>query len=217
MIIARRLRAVLVVIGAAASILASTLTAAAPAASASTIVDREVWVGSPVNGTWTSDAYTHHYLALDPDVGDWAGDIGTGAGQQVFVYVAPQTSGYTVTTRVDYIGPGCGGGANGASFVNVGIYVNGSRIGSVSYAHINPSVHVGQWISRWGSVVGLVAGNLPYNVNCWTGSHVHMQSYNVHNYSCFNGGYHIGSALSRTNFVSFVGGRRVSGPRQACP
>lgn len=139
------------------------------------------------------------------------------AGQLVFVYVAPQTSGYTVTTRVDYIGPGCGGGANGASFVNVGIYVNGSRIGSVSYAHINPSVHPGQWISRWGSVVGLVAGNLPYNVNCWSGSHVHMQSYNVHNYSCFNGGYHSGSVLSRTNFVSFVGRRRVSGPRQACP
>jgi Protein of unknown function (DUF2673) len=216
MIVSPRLRPILAAIGAAVPIFASTMAATQPA-SASTIVDREVWIGSPVNGTWTSDAYTHHYLDLDPDVGDWAGDIGTAAGQQVIVYVAPQTSGYIVTTRVDHIGPGCGGGANGARFVNVGIYVNNVRIGSVSYAHLNPSVREGQWISRWGSVVGTVAGGLPVNQACWTGPHVHMQSYNVHNWSCFNRGYRIGSSLARTNFVSFVGGHRVSGSRQACP
>ncbi|HSW81517.1 MAG TPA: hypothetical protein VLG40_03910 [Candidatus Saccharimonas sp.] len=184
--------------------------------SASSIVDPEVWAGSPVAGTWTSDPATHHWLANDMDQGDWASDIATPAGTQVVTYIAPQNGGYTVSTRVDQIGSACVGGG-GASFVNVGIYVNGGKVGSVSYAHLNPSVSVGQWISRWGAVVGTVAGGLPVNGDCWTGPHTHVQMYNVHNYSCFNRGYSIGSWLNPSNFIGFVGGNRVSGARQACP
>lgn len=184
---------------------------------ASAVVSPEAWAGSPVTGKWNADARTHHWLGNAKDQGDWASDITAPAGTSVVVYVAPQKSGYTIMTRVDQIGAGCVAPRNGASFVTVGIYANGSRIGSITYGHVNPTVHVGQSVNRWGSVIGHVAGGLPVNSACWTGPHVHLQMFNVHNYSCFNRGYKIGSTLRPTNFVGFAGGHRVSGPRQACP
>jgi hypothetical protein len=184
---------------------------------ASATTSPEVWGGSPVAGHWMVDATTHHWLGNARDQGNWAADISAPAGANVVVYIAPQNSGYTVTTRVDQIGAGCVAPHSGASFVTIGIYVNGARIGSITYGHLNPTVHVGQAISRWGSVVGHVAGGLPYDQACWTGPHVHLQMFNTHNYSCFNRGYHIGSILKPTNFVGFAGGHRVSGSRRACP
>jgi hypothetical protein len=185
-------------------------------ASAATVVDPEVWAGSPVDGTWNANAANHHWLANAADQGDWATDIAVGAGAPVVAYVAPQNGGYGVDTRVDQIGNACRSG-DGASFVTVGIYVNGGRIGSITYAHVRPTVGVGQWISRWGSTIGTVAGGLPRNDACWTGPHVHVQMFNVHNYSCFNRGYGIGSVVHPTNFIGFAGGRRVGGSGQACP
>lgn len=209
-----RFRTKILALGAAVAVIVGLGSVASPASA--TTPDPEVWAGSPVDGRWVSPGSSHHWLANASDQGDWATDIATGAGAAVVVYVAPQNGGYNVTTRVDQIGAACRAG-NGASFVTVGIYVNGARIGSITYAHLNPSVSVGQWINRWGSVVGTVAGGLPYNSACWTGPHVHTQMYNVHNYSCFNRGYGIGSAVHPTNFIGFAGGWRVGGPRQACP
>jgi len=198
-----------------ATILVMLGIAVAPA-SASSVVDREVWIGSPVTGTWNANASSHHWLGNATDQGDWATDIKVGAGTQVKVYLAPQTSGYTVTAKVTQIANGCVSG-NGAKMVAVGVYVNGTKIGSVKYAHVNPSVSVGQAVNRWGGVIGTVAGGLPYNANCWTGPHNHVEGFNVHNFSCYNRGFGIGSHVNVTNFVGFIGGKRVSGARQACP
>ncbi|ABD11941.1 hypothetical protein ThrDRAFT_03387 [Frankia casuarinae] len=190
----------------------------APSAASASTPDPEVWVGAPVAGTWTSDPATHHFLFHDQDQGDWSGDISAAPGAAVKVFVAPQAGGYPVATRVDQIGEACRYGGGG-KFVNVGIYVNERRTGSVTYGHLVPAANlaVGQWINRWDSTVGAVATGLPRDAGCWTGEHVHMQSYNVHNYSCFNRGYRLGSPLNPTNFVSFVGGSRGTRQRQACP
>ncbi|WP_157467389.1 hypothetical protein [Frankia sp. QA3] len=187
-----------------------------PGTAAAAVPDPEVWAGSPVAGSWNTDAATHHWLANAADQGDWATDIAVGAGTPVAVYVAPQNGGYDVATRVDQIGAACRAG-DGASFVTVGIYTNGVRVGSITYGHVRPGVQAGQWVGRWGAVIGTVADGLPYDANCWTGPHVHLQMFNVHNYSCFNRGYGTNYHVDATNFVGFSGGRRVGGAGQACP
>jgi hypothetical protein len=213
---AKRVMLAVMAVAAVVSIGVLAPRSASAAASAATVVDPEVWAGSPVEGTWNADAANHHWLANASDQGDWAADIKAGAGVPVVVYVAPQNAGYTVTTRVDQIGAACRAG-NGANFVTVGIYANGTRIGSITYAHVRPTVVVGQFINRWGSSIGTVATGLPYDEACWTGPHVHVQMFNVHNYSCFNRGYSIGFAVHPTNFIGFSGGRRVSADRTPCP
>jgi hypothetical protein len=66
-------------------------------------------------------------------------------------------------------------------------------------------------------VVGTVAGGLPYDERCWTAPHTHVELMNVHNWSCYNRGYHVGSHLNMHDFVGFAGGKRVSDVLQACP
>lgn len=200
-----------------AAVVATVVVAALTTATASAgPVLPEIWAGSPVSGTWNSDARSHHWLANASDQGDWATDIAVAAGTPVVTYIAPQNGGYDVTTRVDQIGAGCRSG-DGAGFVTVGVYASGTRVGSVTYGHVRPGVAVGQWISRWGATIGTVAGGLPVDANCWTGPHIHLQMFNVSKYSCFNRGYGVGSVVDPSNFVGFTGGNRVGGPRQPCP
>lgn len=208
------MRSMLALLVVGALLVGSVLT---PSVASAVTVDHEVWVGSPVEGRWNANARRHHWMLNARDRGDWATDITAPAGAPVRLYVAPQRRGYRVTTRVDQIGQTCAYGRRGAKFVAVGIYANGRRIGSVKYGHLRPSVRVGQWVKRWGTKLGTVRGGLPKNEKCWTGPHVHAEMFNTRNYSCFNRGYRIGSRLRRTNFVGFVGGRRVGGYRQPCP
>jgi hypothetical protein len=159
----------------------------------------------------------HHWLGNAKDKGDWAVDLPTSPGQSVNVYVAPQTASVGISTKVDQIGAGCSGGANGGSFVTVGIYSGSLRVGSITYAHIIPTVRVGQSLNRWGAVVGTVAGSLPVNKACWTAPHVHLQMFSNRHYACYNRAYTHNYPVHRTNFVGFTGGNKASLPRQACP
>jgi len=181
-----------------------------------------VWAGSPVESQWdggepASPPSVHHWLANARDQGDWAVDLPTASGQKVVLYVAPEARGTAVTTKVDQIGAACANGRNGGSFDTVGIYSGSLRAGSITYAHINPSVRLGQTLNRWGSVVGTVGSGYPRNSACWTGPHVHLQMYSTKRYSCYNKGYTHNYPVHRTNFVGFTGGNKASAPRRACP
>jgi len=176
-----------------------------------------IWFGSPVNGHFPTDASSfpqNHHLAYG---GDWSMDIPAGAGQTVQVYAAPQDGRSTVTAKVLSVAPACASHriSDGGYVVRVGFFNGAAEIGYVAYAHLNPSVSAGQSISRWGGVLGTVGSYT--RSSCWTGSHSHVEAYNVHNYSCFNGTFHRGIAIAKSNFIGRLGGRYATHQRQACP
>ena len=181
----------------------------------------ESWVGSPVKGIVdqrlpVSPPSRHHFLGSNPEH-DFAFDVAASAQTPVKVYVAPQNSGYSITVKVDRIGVICGSAARGGNFVTVGIYADGVRTGSVTYGHVQPSVSVGQSISRWGGRVGTIRGGLPYDKSCWSGPHVHLEAWTAGTYaSCYNGGYGHEARINETNFFAFVGGTRATSARQRC-
>ncbi len=183
-----------------------------------------VWVGSPIDGTWDlpanrggDGAAAHHWLGNARDKGDFAIDLIAPAGQSVQVYAAPQDGRTGITARIDQVGAACRGGANGGQFVTVGLYAGSQRVGSATYAHISPTVSVGQSISRWGGQVGTVGTGYPRNSECWTGPHVHTQVFSTKNYGCYNGGYALGQTIRKSNFFAFTGGNKASAPRRSCP
>lgn len=199
----------------------------------------EIWVGSPIEGRWDDYAYcpgtypsvwcgspvSHHtFFNGMPYRGDWGVDLQVGAGQQVYLYAAPQASGYNVRAKVEVRALACGARSGetwdqtrrrGGELVVVGLYANGVRSGWVAYLHINPVVSQGQWIDRWGTHLGTV-GSYTSNT-CWDGAHLHLEITNDTHYSCYNRGYRPSHYMWRTNFVGLVGGARVSGVRQGCP
>lgn len=221
----------------AAALVTSIVGFSAPA-SAST-PDPAVWVGSPVNGNWPNTAGcagatypsascslpTVHHIVYSSSfnwgtgIDDWAADDqGVSPGERVMLYAAPVHTGYTVSAHIDTVGPACASGAirDGGYRVTVGIYAGSTKIGTVTYAHINPAVSQGQWVSRWGTRIGTV-GSYNYTA-CWQGSHVHIEMSSRHNYSCFSNIFvkHPGARLSETNFQGYLGGNYASGPRHAC-
>ena len=209
----------------------SSTPAPAPAPLPSSDGD-SVWIGSPFRGTWpdasgcsgaTFPSYScslpsvHWWLANAPR-GDWGVDLqGVGAGTAVNLYAAPRDSNVPVTAKVDTVGAACSSGviADGGYRVTVGLFVRGTRIGSVTYAHVNPSVSAGQTLNRWGQQIGTV-GSYRSN-NCWRGAHVHFQSYAQSGNSCYNRSLTPSQAMNPSNFMGFVTGRYASGPRSACP
>lgn len=192
-----------------------------------------VWVGSPIRGTWPTGAgcpstfpssscsqpSAHWWLANAPQ-GDWAADLqNVGVGTPVVLYAAPRDQSVPVTAVVDAVGPACSSGvvSHGGYRVTIGLFVRGSRIGSVTYAHVNPSVSQGQTVNRWGTQIGTVGGGYNTGAGCWTGAHVHFQSYAQTGYSCYNRTWQGGQWMDPSNFLGFVTGRYASGPRQGCP
>ncbi|MBB4910575.1 M23 family metallopeptidase [Actinophytocola algeriensis] len=185
----------------------STAAAAEPA----------VWVGSPLAATWPtgSSLPSQHHI---PYNGDWSADLqSVRVGAPVVLYAAPQNGSTSVSARVEIVRPACASGviADGGYRVTVGLFTGGTKIGSATYAHINPSVSQGATIPRWNTQLGVV-GNYRSS-SCWTGPHVHVELYSQHNYACYNRGWAPGQAMSPTNFIGFTGGAFASGQRAACP
>lgn len=184
----------------------------------------QVWVGSPINGTWDLPASSggdgptvHHYLANATDQGDFAVDlIPPSGGGEVRLYAAPQQSGVSITARVDQTGEACSSGRIGGQFATIGFYSGSTRIGSATYGHLNLAVSQGATIDRWGTLIGHVGTGYPKNDLCWSGPHVHFQMFSTHHYACFNKGYNLGSPIKTTNFLGFTGGNVASKERQAC-
>lgn len=222
-------------LGVIAVIFAGLVVGTTRSAHAST-ADPAVWVGSPFNGNWPNSngcpaAYpsdtcslpsVHRIVYYNPVGGyldDWAADIGQGlpAGTGVYLYAAPQTGGLPISVKVETVGPACASGVigYGGYRVTVAFYYYSTRIGTVTYAHINPALSQGSWISRWGTFLGTV-GSYTGN-SCWTGTHVHLEMSSQHNYACYNRGWAPGQYMNATNFIGFIGGNYASAPRQPCP
>jgi hypothetical protein len=187
---------------------------AAPAGAATIAV----WVGSPVNGHWptnTDSLPANHHIVYG---GDWSVDLqGVGAGQSVYLYAAPQNGYSSVSAKVEIVRPACASGnpADGGYRVTVGMYNGGTKVGTATYAHIQPRVAAGQWVSRWGAVLGTV-GSYRWN-SCWKGVHVHHEMYSQQNYACYNKGYTPGYPIRRTNFLGFIGGSYAFAPEASLP
>jgi hypothetical protein len=197
-----------------------------------------VWIGAPAGGTWPTASecagasYPSASCALPsvhhtPWGGDWAYDQqNIGAGTSVNLYAAPQNTAYNnqISARVEAVGLAClpGSGESAASTasrggyaVKIAIYHASARVGTVTYAHVNPTVRAGQAVGRWGSRIGTVGS---YVTNrCWDGVHTHIELYNEHNYACFNRTFSPGQRMNATNFIGFLGGSYAGRPRQPCP
>jgi hypothetical protein len=202
-----------------------------------------VWVGAAVDGTWPtadgcagsrypsadcSQPSTHHTFKWgNPYPGDFGFDQQNVAPDAtVRVYAAPQDPNIAgrINARIESVGLACRAEpgetyaqtrGRGGDAVRVGIYDGGTRVGTVTYVHVNAAVSGGQAISRWGGVVGTVGS---YRSNpCWRGRHLHAELYNDVNYACYNRGWRSGQRMSVTNFIGYLGGAFASAPRQACP
>jgi len=176
-----------------------------------------VWIGSPLSATWPtgSSLPTQHHIVYG---GDWSADLqSVSVGAPVLLYAAPQNGTTPVNAVVEVVRPACASGvvADGGYRVTVGLFTGGTKIGTATYAHINPSVSQGATISRWNTQLGVV-GNYRSS-SCWRGPHVHVELFSQHNYACYNRGWAPGQAMSPTNFIGFIGGAFASGPRAACP
>jgi hypothetical protein len=194
-----------------------------------------VWVGSPLgSSTWpTADGCgvgdstncslpsEHHAVypnTSNGELGDWAMDLQSVAvGAPVVLYAAPQDGSLPVTATVQAVAPACASGviSDGGYRVTVELSTNGAPIGTVTYAHLDPSVQQGQVIDRWGSQVGTVGS---YDASgCWQGVHSHVELSNQTKYSCYNSSFVPGQQVDATNFIGFLGGDYASGRHAACP
>lgn len=188
----------------------------------------EVWVGAPFSGSWpgsdgcsnakypsnTCSLPKYHWTAFG---GQWSADWPKSANATVKLYVAPQIASDLVETKVESVSASCKDGRKGGMTVKIGVYVQGAKVGTLAYAHLNPTVKAGYPVARWGGTLGTVFSTTTKDPLCWTGPHVHFEAANVSGYSCYNGGFSAGQSFSATNFVGFVGGKRVNGPRLPCP
>jgi len=164
----------------------------------------EVWCGSPVDGnypTWSGSYPQHHG---QPYGGDVEFDIPAGANQSAQIFCAPQDGRSAVTAKVESVRPACRSRviADGGHYVQVGLYNGTARIGFIGISHVNPSVSVGQEISRWGGTIGTI-GSYRRN-SCWDGTHAHVALYSTTTFACANTTYASGQRISKSNFIGFL-------------
>lgn len=207
----------------------------------------EIWVGSPISGTWASTANCanatypsavcgwptkhHTYLNGMPHRGDWGADLGVKEGAVVKLFAAPRNTSHRVEAKVEKRIPTCAPIsstetraqriARGGETVVIGLYrnVDGKRIrsGWVTYAHIIPTSKMKE--GSWIPRWGEPIGTVgKYKSNkCWDGVHLHIEMTNDTHYSCFNRGYGSRATIKPSNFIGFVGGSRVAAARTGCP
>ncbi|GAA3449690.1 hypothetical protein GCM10018962_15230 [Dactylosporangium matsuzakiense] len=175
-----------------------------------------VWVGAPFEGNWpTGDSLPAvHNRAYG---GDWAADLVAPQGTPVYLYAAPQNTALTITAVVDVVGPACASGRLdlGGKRVTIGLWNGNTKIGAVTYAHLETGLTAGTTVSRWGTLLGTVGHYTPGS--CWDGDHSHVELYNQARYACYNRGYAPAQRFYPTNFIGFVGGDYATGTGQACP
>lgn len=191
-----------------------------------------VWIGAAADGRWPTKSFSHPsrhhtFRYSNPGPGDWGFDeVGVTEGQSVYLYAAPRDTrlNNAISAIVQSVAPICGRRAGesrasqlarGGYAVTVAIYSRSTKVGTVTYGHVQPKVRQGQRISRWGARIGTIG---KYRGNgCWDGVHLHMELYNQTRYACYNGAYTRGHRMRRGNYIGYLGGAFASGPRQACP
>ena len=227
------------------AILSGVLFALPMAGASAESVNTPIWVGAPFQGAWPGNARSAGSLPQNHQPvftvagfnykHDWAMDFYAVAGTPVRVYAAPKDGALSnsTTARVLLVRAACGSGviANGGYQVQVGFYDGATRVGSVTYAHVDPDfngdgttnssdINFRGGISRWGGYIGKVgayARNSCWDVGVPTGHHVHMEFSNVKNYSCFRPGVPQNATLKATEYVGYLGGFYANGARRECP
>lgn len=227
------------------ALIAGTLLALPSSYAAADSVNTPIWVGAPFQGSWPGSArwagslpQSHTPVYTVAGFGythDWAMDYYAPAGTPVRVYAAPKDGaiGGRVTARVLKVGAACRtGNLNAGGYqVQVGLYDGAIRVGTVTYAHVNPDfngngrtdaadVNYRGGISRWGGYIGKVgayARNSCWDVSNTTGHHLHMEFANVKNYSCYRPGVPQNATLRASEYIGYLGGAFARTTRQACP
>jgi len=229
----------------ALAMLCATLVALPMPGASAESVNTPIWVGAPFQGQWPGNArwtgslpqnHTPVYTVSGFNYKhDWAIDFYAVAGTPVRVYAAPKDGALSngTTARVLLVRAACGSGVigNGGYSVQVGFFDGATRVGSVTYAHVNPDfdndgattandLNYRGGISRWGGYIGKVGA---YTRNsCWdvsnpAGHHVHMEFVNVKNYACYRPGVPQNATLKASEYLGYLGGFYANGGRQACP
>jgi hypothetical protein len=89
-----------------------------------------------------------------------------------------------ISLTIERVRQACRSGEGGLA-VDVGVSIDGTRVGRVTYAHLTNLVATSGSIGNH-SRLGTLATGLPRNENCWTGPHVHIEPYNQSKYSCYD-------------------------------
>lgn len=212
--------------------LAGSLGGFAESARAASTPRDSVWIGAAIDGRWPTNPYSHPsqhhtFRYSNAGVGDWGFDqIGVTRGQRVYVYAAPQDTGLNkaIRAKIQSVSPICARRkgesvnaqlARGGSAVVVAIYSGTTKVGAVTYGHVQPTVRAGDPVSRWGGQIGTIG---QYQANgCWDGVHLHMELYNEARYACYNGAFSAGAPMRRTNYIGYLGGAFASAAKKPCP
>jgi len=146
----------------------------------------------------------------------------------MYLYAAPNDSNVAITAKVRQIAKvNCAAGGTAGEYVRIGLYSGSTAIGSVWYAHINPTATMRDRladqkpISRWETLIG-TPGSYP-GAACWNGVHLHMEfdtSGSSAPYACYNKGYAPLQKIWSSNFLGFIGGttsQTASARKRPCP
>lgn len=169
---------------------------------------------SPTNGRVTSspdEAPAHHR----PYNGDYSFDVATTGA----AYANFRNTNGSLSLTVAAIGRACASGnfAHGGDRIVLNVLINGSKVGTVTYAHLtnfpitSGNVPIG---ARIGDAVTAAHGVV--RSSCWTGSHVHVEPRNDVRYGCFAGGL-LGTTANSATMLGLIGGERATGANQRCP
>lgn len=229
----------------ALALFAATMTVLPIQSAAADSVNTPIWVGAPFQGQWPGNARSTGSL---PQVHspvftvagfnykhDVALDYYARAGTQVRVYAAPKDGSIAnrVSARVLLVRATCFSQeiSLGGYQVQIGFYDGAVRVGSVTYAHVQPDfngdgvtsaadVNYRGGISRWGGYIGKVGAyvrNTCWDVSNPLGHHVHMEFANVKNYACYRPGLPQNATLRASEYMAYLGGTYARSARQACP
>ena len=162
--------------------------------------------------------YGPHHV---PYGGDYSFDVQS-YGAKKPVYARFRNTNGSLSLSVASVGRACGSRvfAHGGNKVVLNVLINGSKVGTVTYAHLtnipysSGNVPVG---ARIGDLATAAHGVYSTGPNgCWTGPHVHVEPRNDVRYGCYVGGL-FGARVGASTPLGSIGGERATGIRQRCP
>lgn len=199
-------------IGSALGAAAVLLTASLLVPDAAVAAAGNSGVGAPIAGTVTAapDSGSHRLYG-----GDYAFDVSGTAD----LYARFGAASGAVTLTVDAIEPACASGqfSDGGDLLRLLVRVEGTAVGTVSYAHltdiafpVGDPVPVGARIGRPATEAdGLVPGS------CWSAPGVHIESDNTSGYGCYVPDLQ-GRALGPDDYLGVIGSTFVDAANRSC-
>ena len=175
-------------------------------------------VMSPITGRVTSSPQEPHHR---PYGGDYSFDVAAGGGD---VYASFRNTNGSLSLTVAQTGRACASGnfADGGDKIVLNININGSKVGTVTYAHltnfsyISGNVPVGARLGRMVTNADGVYKNVkPDGSYCWGGPHVHVEPGNNFRYGCFINDLQ-GASINTGQPLGIVGGERAGAVNTAC-